>query len=309
MSTAGDIPWVPSNFLALPDEKSAWDRSQVVLIPVPYDSTTSYRTGAREGPSAIIRASYNLEDYDHELDFDVSDVGIHTTAALEPHMEGPRAMVERVKEAVREKAGRDKIVGLLGGEHTITTGAVMTMAQRHPDLSVLYLDAHGDMREKYMDTRWGHATVARRLVEVCPVVQVGVRSISQEEKACMPFKGLTTFFWREGETEMPPEGQVLDALTGNVYVSIDLDVLDPSIMSAVGTPEPGGMRWWQIVRLLETVARQRRIVGFDVTELSPREGPDACAYLAAKLVYKLTAFSTLYDRESPHHLARKSTGG
>ncbi|MQF69765.1 agmatinase [SAR202 cluster bacterium AD-804-J14_MRT_500m] len=261
-------------------------------MPVPYDSTTSYRTGTREGPSAILKASYNLEDYDHDLDFDVSNVGIHTTSALEPDMNGPRAMVERVGKAVQQVIGNDKIVGLLGGEHTITIGSIMAMSEKYPDLSVLYLDAHGDLRNQYMGSKWGHATVARRVVEMCPVTQVGLRSISLEEKLSMPCEGLTTFFWKENYTELPSLDELLTSLSEHIYISVDLDVLDPSIMSAVGTPEPGGMRWWQIIELLDVVSHSRKIVGFDITELSPGEGPDACAYLAAKLVYKLIAYST-----------------
>ena len=298
-----DISWVPNNFLALPDEKSSWETSQVVLMPVPYDSTTSYRTGTREGPGAILKASYNLEDYDHDLGFDVTDVGIHTTSALEPDMNGPRAMVGRVKKAVQQIIGEDKLVGLLGGEHTITVGSIMAMSERHSDLTVLYLDAHGDLRDQYMGSKWGHATVARRVVEMCPVTQVGIRSISLEEKLSMPCEGLTTLFWKENSTELPSPDELLSNLSEHIYISVDLDVLDPSIMAAVGTPEPGGMLWWQIIELLEVVSRNRKIVGFDITELNPTEGPDACAYLAAKLAYKIIAFANHQssNRPAPEH--------
>ncbi|MFB3092535.1 MAG: agmatinase [Dehalococcoidia bacterium] len=307
MSTDKNSPWIPLNFLALPEEKSNLKNSRVVLLPVPYDSTTSYRTGARDGPMAILRASYNLEDYDHELDFDVSQVGIHTTPFLEPHMGGPRQMVERIEETVHDLATPDNIVGLLGGEHTISVGAVKAMATRYPDLSVLYLDAHGDLRDQYMDTPWSHATVARRLQEICPLVQIGVRSISLEERDFIKQKGIPTFFWDSDDPELPVLDRLLPLLTQEVYISIDLDVLDPSIMAAVGTPEPGGMSWRQITWLIRKVAERRRIVGFDVTELSPGEGPTACSYTAAKLVYKLIGYSTLWQgKESAESVLRSS---
>ncbi len=282
-------PWVPSNFLALTPEQSDLETAAAVLIPVPYDSTTSYRTGARYGPAAIISASYNLEDYDHELDVDLSEAGIHTTAALEPHMAGPDAMIRRVSQAVESYDDGRRLVGLLGGEHTVAVGAVRAMKHRRPGLSVLYLDAHGDLRDTYMDTPYSHACVARRLMEVCPVVQVGVRSLNREEFVITrnPPPNLRTFLWNSETPRLPELNDILDRLTEEVYVSIDLDALDPSLMPAVGTPEPGGMGWGHLMQLIDAVAHHRRIVGFDVVELSPNEGPHACAYTAAKLVYKL----------------------
>ena len=298
--------WVPSNFLALPEEQSSLESSRVVLMPVPYDSTTSYRSGAREGPKAIIEASYNLEDYDPELEVDVAQVGIHTAPQLEPHMEGPRYMIDRVRESIANFVRGGKLVGLLGGEHSLSIGGVEATLREHPNLSVLYLDAHADMRDEYMGTRWGHASVARRISELCPLVHVGSRSFTQEEKDHIRNVGIPTFGWppssqgngtlRDSSLDHPGSlglSHVVALLSEDVYVSIDLDVLDPSVMSAVGTPEPGGMDWYQITAMLRAVSQERRIVGFDVMELSPREGPPACAYLAAKLVYKLIAYATL----------------
>jgi agmatinase len=291
VARAPDIPWVPFNFLALTPEQSDLSKSRAVVLPVPYDSTTSYRTGSRYGPMAIIQASGSLEDYDQELDLDVSTLGIHTAPFLEPHMAGPAQMVERIQQAVDQYASTGKIVAVLGGEHTVTVGAVRAMAALHKDLSVLYIDAHGDLRASYMDTPYSHATAARRVRDLCPVVQVGVRSISLEERDFIKKGGAATFFWDTQSPNLPPIDNVLKHLSPTVYVSVDLDSLDPSIMSAVGTPEPGGMTWAHITGLLKNVAMKRRIVGFDVTELSPEEGPTACTYTAAKLVYKLIAYS------------------
>ena len=311
-------PWLPFNFLGLPEGESRLETARVVVLPVPYDSTTSFKGGAREGPRAIVEASSNLEDYDSELDTDVAQVGIYTAPWLEPHMEGPQYMIERVRNAVYPFVQQGKLVALLGGEHSVSIGHVRALADRYADLSVLYLDAHADLRDEYMGTRWGHASVARRLSEICPVVQVGVRSLSQDEVEFIRGGGVKTFFWppvdsteerlqnsgsrRDGapvSAAAPQIGKIVGSLSGTVYISTDLDVLDPAIMSAVGTPEPGGMDWNQVTALIRAAAERAHIVGFDVTELSPREGPSACAYVAAKLVYKLLAYSTLLP-QSPN---------
>ena len=274
-----------------PDEVSL-DDARVVLVPVPYDSTTSYRGGARDGPAAIVTASRQLEDYDVELDRDISEVGIYTVPEIVPDVSGPKAMIDVVEDVVRRLAAPDRLVGLLGGEHSITVGAVTALADSYPDISVLYLDAHADMRDEYMGSRWGHACVARRLHEVCPLVEVGVRSLSVEERRFIRDNEIPVVFW-------PPENgnarslaeTVIDSLTPSVYVSIDLDVLDPAAMPAVGTPEPGGMGWHDLIGLVRAVAVERKIVGFDVVELSPGEGPEAGAFTAAKLVQKVIGYS------------------
>ena len=268
-------------------------KARVALVPVPYDSTTSYRSSARDGPKAIIEASRQLEDYDIELDRDISGVGIYTSPAVEPDLSGPEAMVKRVAAAVRPLADGGRLVGVLGGEHSITVGAVNALRARYDDLSVLYLDAHGDLRDQDMGTGWGHATVARRLHDICKTVHVGVRSLSAEEHRFIREEDLDVVMWPP-QTTGPAElaSRVTGSLTENVYISIDLDVFDPSIMAAVGTPEPGGMLWDEAIVLLRAVAAERKVVGFDVVELSPNEGPEACAFTAAKLVYKLIGYAT-----------------
>ena len=280
-------------FLDTPPEEADLSSARVVIVPVPYDGTASYKSGARHGPAAIISASRHLEDYDMELDRDVSLVGIHTAPEIVSDVGGPEALIEQVRRAVHPVAASGRLVALLGGEHTITIGAVQALAEVHPDVSVLYLDAHADLRDEYMGTRWGHASVARRLYDLCPLVQVGVRSLSAEERDFIRDAKLPVLFW-PGESSDIAElvEAALRSLSANVYVSVDLDVLDPSEMAAVGTPEPGGMSWGQVTGLLRAVAERRRIVGFDVTELSPGEGPEACAFAAAKLAYKLIGYAT-----------------
>ena len=297
-ASASRIPWTPSNFLALPPDQCDLENSRAVLIPVPYDSTTSFRGGSREGPAAMIEASGALEDYDLELDLDVSLLGIHTAPLLEPHLGSPELMVQRVREAVAGYMRPDRIVGVLGGEHSISAGAVQAHLEQYPELSVLYLDAHADLRDEYLGTQWGHASGARRIHAWCPLVLVGVRCISGEERDYLRLQpdtadapAISAFFWPV-EDEAALTREVISKLSDQVYVSVDLDVFDPSVMAAVGTPEPGGMSWSQVTGLLRAVAESRRIVGFDVCELAPREGPMACTYTAAKLVYKLIAYAS-----------------
>ena len=283
METAG-------NFLGYAPGEVEPASARAALLPVPYDGTVSYRTGARLGPAAIIEASRQLEDYDLELGCDPSELGIYTASPIDTGEAGPEAVVDQVQRAVSTLARPGVLIGVLGGEHTVAVGAVRAVASMYEGLSVLFLDAHADMRERYQGSRYSHACTARRIAETCDVVQVGVRSAEQGEWDWMRCRGVPVVTW-------PPEAgkdvaaEVLSHLGETVYVSIDLDVLDTSVMSAVGTPEPGGMRWEELLSLLRAVSKEREIVGFDVTELAPEEGPEACSYTAAKLVYKLIGYA------------------
>ncbi|MYC32246.1 MAG: agmatinase [Chloroflexi bacterium] len=283
------VPTTPANFLALPPDQSALETASAVLIPVPIDSTTSFRSGARYGPAAIIAASAALEDYDLELGIDVGELGIHTAPALEPHVGDPEQMAARVRQAVAYYQSMGKLTGVIGGDHSAAIGSALACLDRFPDLSVLYIDAHADLRDEYQGTAWGHGSAARRIAERCPVSLVGVRTLAMEEKTHIDQAGLRVCYW-------PPQSDdclddIIAGLERQVYVSVDLDALDPSEMAAVGTPEPGGMRWLELVGLLRQVAEQRQIVGFDVCELAPNEGPAANSYTAAKLVYKMIAYA------------------
>ena len=282
------VPSTPANFLALPPDQSALATASAVLIPVPIDSTTSFRSGARYGPAAIIAASAALEDYDLELGIDVAELGIHTAPALEPHVGDPEEMTRRVWAAVSHYAAMGKLTGVIGGDHSAAIGSALAWQERQRELSVLYIDAHADLRDDYQGTGWGHGSAARRISEHCPVSLVGVRTLALPERDFIDQAGIRVCYWP------PSDGCLDDIIAGlgpQVYVSVDLDVLDPAEMAAVGTPEPGGMRWPELVALLRQVAEQRRIVGFDVCELAPNEGPAANSYTAAKLVYKMIAYA------------------
>ncbi len=278
----------PGTFAAGPEEYASFDRARVVILPVPYDSTSSGRGGCRHGPRAIIDASVEMEVYDVELEREPYRVGIHTLPELMPDTGDPEAMVRLVEETVGELLDGGKMVVTLGGEHTIAVGAVRAYARRFPGLSVLALDAHADLREEYLGTAYNHACVLRRLLdEGRPLAQVGLRSATREEHDLIRERSLP--FFSPGAYRALEDGPraVLSHLTGDVYVTVDLDAFDPSQMAAVGTPEPGGLLWDEVTALLAAVAGERRIVGFDVTELAPSEGPFANAQLAAKLIYRI----------------------
>ena len=282
----------PRIFGAIPQELASLERARVVVLPVPYDSTTGYRAGARDGPQAIIDASQYIELYDHELRREICEVGIHTLPEVEPLVSSPKAMIERVAQAAGHFVQQDKLLVTLGGEHSITLGAVQAHLKRYPNLSVLQLDAHTDLRDEYLGTKYSHASVMRRVLELCPIAQVGIRSLSLEEQGFIDEKRLRPYFAEELAANPQVIEEVLAGLQDDVYLTIDLDVLDPSIMSAVGTPEPGGLTWQSTLHLLRTVAERKRIVGVDLVELCPQEGPTACAFLAGKLAYKLMGYAT-----------------
>ncbi len=281
---------LPRNFAAISPPYSDWEGSRVVVMPVAYDSTTEWRNGAREGPQAIIDASRYLELYDIELDREIYEVGIHTLPEVQPEMAGPEYMVQRVYQVALGLLDKDKAVLMLGGEHSLTLGMVKAYREKYAALSVLQLDAHADLRDSYLGTKFSHATVMRRVLELCPIVPVGIRSLSQEEHQFITEAGIAPFYARDLISGEVAARQIVDALSKEVYITIDLDVLDPSIMSAVGTPEPGGIDWYELLGVLREVARARHIVGLDLVELCPREGPVSCAFLAAKLAYKLIGY-------------------
>ncbi len=293
MGEGQDFPQLLHNFAGLMPPYSDRARAKVVVVPVPYDGTSEWHSGSRHGPKAIIETSRYLELYDLETDTEIHRIGIHTLNEIEPVMEGPEAMVELVYQVVKGLAGEGKFVVVLGGEHSVTLGVVRALGESFPGLSVLQLDAHADLRDEYLGTRYGHACVMRRVSECCPVVQVGVRSLSLEEKQFIERSGIKCSFIQEPEGKLGDPEEIIAGLGQHVYITIDLDVFDPSVMPAVSTPEPGGMQWHQVLNLLKLVARRRHIVGFDLVELCPREGPDHCAFLAAKLAYKLIGYALL----------------
>lgn len=276
------LPW---NFGGLEDAHASLANSRAVVLPVPYDFSTTYQGGARWGPRAILEASRNMELWDEELGATYR-AGIHTLAELEPTALGPEAQAERVERAVGWILDQGRLPAMLGGEHSITAGAVAAAARRFPGLSVLQLDAHADMRDRYLDSPYSHACVMRRVRERVPAASVGIRSMSEEEAEFLEAHPAPMWSPRQFRA-LRGFGNVLDALSDEVYVTFDLDALDPSALPATGTPEPGGLDWYEAVDLLQAVAERSRIVGFDVVELAPIPGQVASDFLAARLVYRL----------------------
>jgi agmatinase len=270
----------------LPPEYCSLESSRVALVPVPYDETSTWIKGAERGPAALIDASANMELYDIETDCEVCRVGIYTDAPVDAPGP-PETMVSAVQERVRGHLDAGRFPVVVGGEHTVSIGAVRACAERYPGLSVLQLDAHADLRTEYLGSPYNHACVMARIAESCPIVQVGVRSMDASERSAVVPQRVFLAESIHGRREWFP--RVVELLGPRVYVTLDLDVLDPSVMPSTGTPEPGGLGWYDVLGITRAVFAQREVVGFDVVELCPGAGR-AADFTAARLLYKLLAY-------------------
>jgi agmatinase len=276
------------NYGGLEPGLTSYEHSRIVIVPVPYDETSTWGKGADRGPEAILEASANMELYDIETDSEVYREGIHTAP---PVLEktSPEKMVEAVRREVARHLEKDKFVVTLGGEHSITAGPVRAYAEKVPGLCVLQIDAHTDLRQEYLGSKYNHACVMARVSEMCPIVQVGIRSMDREEVQFMDRDRV--FFAKDiaGGDRLWVD-DVLDLLDYNVYVTIDLDGFDPSLLPATGTPEPGGLTYYDVLHLLRKVTVKKNLVGFDVMELCPNEHSKPSDFLASKLIYQLLSY-------------------
>jgi agmatinase len=267
-----------------------FERARVVILPVPLDRTTSYVAGTRNGPHEILVASSHMELWDEETGTDVHRIGIFTL----PEMEFPFGTIDEVIDEIRRVAGeivsRGKFPIVIGGEHSITPPVVAAVAARHPGLSVLQIDAHADLRDHFMGTPHNHACAMRRVLEHAPTTQVGIRSLSPEEAAAIPTLPTRVFYDFEMRKDPDWMDRVVESLSDIVYVTIDVDGMDPAIMPATGTPEPGGLSWYEVLGLLRRVTERKTVVGFDLVELSPMGGHVAPNFLCAKLIYKFLSY-------------------
>ena len=261
--------------------------SKIAILPVPYDKTSTWIKGADKGPLAILEASHQLETYDIETGREVYIRGIHTCDPVITD-DKPEKMVSIVESKVKELLDEDKFVVTLGGEHSITAGAVKAHAAKFNNICVLQLDAHSDLRDEYEGSPYNHACVMARVREICPVVQVGVRSVAPEELDKIDPKSM--FYARDIMSSGTWIEDIIAKLSENVYISVDLDVFDPSIMPSTGTPQPGGLDWYQVTGLLKAVREKKNVVGFDIMELCPSDTNKAPDMLAAKLVYKMLSY-------------------
>src|SRR6266851_155077 len=267
-----------------------FDNARVVILPIPLDRTTTYVAGTRNGPREILVASARMELWDEETATDVHGIGIYTL----PEMQLPFATMGEVVAEIRRVAGelvvRGKFPMILGGEHSITAPVVAALAANHKGLSVLQIDAHADLRDSYLSTPHNHACAMRRVLDHARANQVGIRSLSTEEAAAVP--SLATKIFYDYNMRQDPKwiDRVVESLGESVYITIDADGLDPAIMPAVGTPEPGGLSWYETLALLRRVIAERRVVGCDLVELSPIPGNVAPNFLCAKLAYKILSY-------------------
>ena len=269
---------------------ASFDDARAVILPVPLDRTTSYVGGTRNGPREILQASSHMELWDEELGIDVHRAGIFTLPEMElPFGELPPLMDE-IQRVAGEVLRRDKFLVTLGGEHSITPPLVAAAAGRHPGLGVLQIDAHADLRDEYMGTRHNHACAMRRALDYAHVTQVGIRSMSTEEAEVAASLSTTIFYDHSMRQQPSWIDRVIDTLPEMVYLTIDVDGLDPAIMPATGTPEPGGLSWYEILALVLATIERRRVVACDVVELSPLPGIMAPNFLCAKLVYKILTY-------------------
>jgi agmatinase len=265
----------------------AYRDAKIVVVPVPYDKTSTYGKGADKGPAALLDASGHMELYDIETQSEPYRRGIFTAPPV-TESRSPERMTDAVEKEVAKHVAAGKLVVTLGGEHSVSPGAVRAHAKRHKGMAVLQLDAHTDLREEYEGSRHNHACAMARIRELCPIVQVGIRSMDKAEVKSLDRKSV--FFAEQIQGKRNWQADVVTRLPKDVYITIDLDALDPSIMPSTGTPEPGGLQWYETLALLRMVAQKRTIVGFDVVELCPspaNRGPD---FLAAKLVYKILGY-------------------
>lgn len=274
-------------YAGIPEQYAKSETSKIVLIPVPYDGTSTWQKGANKGPKAFLHASENMEIYDIETDSEVYKNGIFLADSVEENS-SPEAMVEAVHETVKSYINKNKFVTLVGGEHSVSIGSIRAFNECFNNLTVLQIDAHADLRKEYEGSNCNHACAVYEASQNTNLIQVGIRSMDKIEKTVMDLDKvffandiLTDDYWMEN---------AIDLMTDNVFITFDLDALDPSIMSSTGTPEPGGLLWYETLDFLRKVFEEKNVVGFDIMELCPNETDKSSDFLAAKLYYKMLSY-------------------
>ncbi|MDM7923908.1 MAG: agmatinase [Pyrinomonadaceae bacterium] len=291
---------LPMNFGGIEEERySAFDPARVLIWPVSYEGTVSYGTGTGTGAMAIVNASRNMELYEEETDAEVYKIGIHTLEEFKARPT-PEAMMDGLYALAKELVDTGKFVCMIGGEHSVSAPVIKAHAEKYHDLSVLQIDAHADLRDTYDGTPHSHASIMARVVKDLriPSVQVGIRSISAEEARLIETGIPTKIFWARdvvGRTDWIDKA--IDGLTDNVYLTIDIDGLDPSLVPTTGTPEPGGLGWYETLALIRKLAEKKNVVGMDLVEYSYVENYDSPAFLCSKLIYKSLGY--IFRDETP----------
>ncbi len=275
------------HFGDIPSEYCDQSSSQIVVLPIPYDGTSTWVKGADKGPEALLEASANMELYDIETDTEVYLRGIYTAPAITEDA-SPEAMVEAAEKETLKFLDAGKFVVTIGGEHSVSIGPIQAYAKRFKNLSVIQIDAHTDLRDSYEGSKNNHACVMARAQDLCPIVQVGIRSMDVGEKDRLDPKRV---FWGHKVTQCEEwMDQAIDLLTDEVYLTIDLDGFDPSILPSTGTPEPGGLQWYPTLKFIKKLIERKNLVGFDIVELCPNPEEKSSDFLATKLLYKILSY-------------------
>lgn len=271
------------------------EKAEAVMLPIPYEATTTYGAGTRFGPEALLSASRQVELWDEDLEWDPSQaVRLATAPEITSEAEGPAAMLEKIRRVAQPLVADGKVLLTVGGEHTITLALVQSYLTRYPDLTVIALDAHADLRDQYDNSPLSHACVMRRVWELGrPVTLIGVRSYSASEYDFIKVAPRLTLL-KAGNLRDPEYWKLalenLGRLPGPVYLSIDVDVLDPSVLPGTGTPEPGGLSYYQVLTLMKAITARAPVIGLDLVELAPIPGNRVSEFTAARLLYKFLAY-------------------
>ena len=275
------------NYAGIADEFAQLETAKVVLIPVPYDGTSTWGKGADKGPQAFLEASENMELYDIETATEVYQQGIYLTDAISENA-SPEALVNAVHKSTKEFIKRNKFVTLFGGEHSISIGSIRAFNECFDNLTVLHIDAHADLRETYNGSSFNHACAVNEASQTTNLVQVGIRSMDVIEKSYMDEE--KTFFAHDMVNDEYWMDKAVEALTDTVFITFDLDAFDPSILPSTGTPEPGGLLWYETIEFLKQVFEEKNVVGFDIVELCPNSADKSSDFVAAKLYYKMLSY-------------------
>jgi len=274
-------------YAGIPEEYAKLEQAKIVLIPVPYDGTSTWQKGADKGPTAFLEASENMELYDIETDSEVYQQGIYLTDAVTENS-SPELMVEAVYEITKKYIAKNKFVTIFGGEHSISIGTIRAFNEMFPSLTVLHIDAHADLRKSYEGSSYNHACAVYEASQHTNLIQVGIRSMDLKEKSVMDLD--KTYFAHDMATDDTWMDSAIDQMTENVFITFDLDAFDPSILPSTGTPEPGGLFWYETLDFLKQVFTEKNVIGFDIVELCPNQIDKSSDFLAAKLYYKMLSY-------------------
>ena len=292
-----------NTYAGIPAENATYENSKVVLVTVPYDGTSTWGKGADKGPELFLDASENMELYDIETDSEPYLQGVYRAGEVSENST-PEKMVEAVYNKTKELIkDREKLFTLIGGEHSVSIGSIRAVGEEYKQLTVLQLDAHTDLRPEFHGSKNNHACAVFEANQKHKLVQVGIRSMDAEEKQYLPHNRV--FFAHEIANNENWIKEVLEKVTGNVYITIDLDAFDPSIAPSTGTPEPGGLQWYPTLKLLRKVFKKCNVVAFDIVELMDSPAAKPTAFLAAKLYYKMLAYYHKYNKNSKETKKKK----